>query len=221
MTPPKAVFFDLDGTLVDSAPDFFEVVNSLRHDDGLAPLAHELIREQVSNGGLALACLTWNIAKDHPLIWDYRQRLLDRYSLMLGLHSRLFSGFATVLDALAQAQVHWGIVTNKPREYAVPLLHNLRIHTELLICPEDVTQRKPHPEPLLKAAEHFQLKASDCWYVGDHVRDIESAKAADMPSVAALFGYIEKDVNPKDWQADFYIHNPLELLTLMNPKSPA
>lgn len=215
MYKTKAVFFDLDGTLVDSAPDFYEVVNSLRLEAGFDALDHNTIREQVSNGGVALSCLTWEISTDHPNIMYYRQKLLDRYTDCLGKNSGLFEGFEPVLKHLEQHNLPWGIVTNKPRPLAAPLLKNLNIHTELLICPEDVVNRKPHPEPLLKAAEFFNVNAQECLYVGDHVRDIESAIAAKMPSVAALFGYIEPHVNPKDWQADFYIDTPAELLPLL------
>lgn len=217
---PKAIFFDLDGTLVDSAPDFFSVVNDLRAEDGLDALPYASIREQVSNGGLALACLTWQIQPDHPHSADYRLRLLTRYSEHLGQHSGLFDGFDTVLNELRARGIDWGIVTNKPRQYAEPLLERLRIQPPLLICPEDVTKRKPHPEPLLKAAAHFGHSACECLYVGDHLRDIESAIAAQMPSVAALFGYIEAQSDPYRWGADYLIHSPVELLTLLNPCHP-
>lgn len=212
----KAVFFDLDGTLVDSAPDFYAVVNSLRLEEGRDELPHPTIRDQVSNGGIHLSCLTWDITPSHPDIMIYRQRLLDRYTEYLGNYSSLFEGFAPVLSYLEKSNIAWGIVTNKPRPYAVPLLNKLRIDTELLICPEDVVNRKPHPEPLIKAAQFFDVGSKDCIYVGDHVRDIESAIAANMPSVAALFGYIESDVDPKDWGADFYIDTPAELMPLLS-----
>lgn len=211
----KAVFFDLDGTLVDSAPDFYAVVNSLRLEDGRTELPHPLIRDQVSNGGIHLSCLTWDIPPNHPDIMVYRQRLLDRYTDYLGSYSGLFEGFAPILSYLEKTNIAWGVVTNKPRLYAAPLLEKLKIDTQLLICPEDVVNRKPHPEPLIKAAQFFDVSVNDCLYVGDHVRDIESAIAANMPSVAALFGYIEPNVNPKDWLADFYINTPAELLPLL------
>lgn len=215
MHKTKAVFFDLDGTLVDSAPDFYAVINSLRAEEGRDELPHSIIRDQVSNGGVHLACLAWDITPDHPEIMPYRQRLLDRYSEYLGNFSGLFEGFAPVLTYLEEANIAWGIVTNKPRPYAAPLIEKLNIKTDLLICPEDVVNRKPHPESLIKAAQFFNVSIKDCLYVGDHVRDIEAAIAANMPSVAALFGYIEPEVNPKDWQANFYIDTPAELLPLL------
>lgn len=216
IAPPKAVLFDLDGTLVDSAPDFDSVVNSLRAEEGLNALPYEKIREQVSNGGIALACLAFEITREHPDLMQYRQRVLDRYEYGIGTHSHLFKGFEQVLPKLDNAAIRWGIVTNKPRLYAELLITKLKLDSAVMICPEDVPQRKPHPAPLLKAAQDLQLKATQCWYVGDHARDIEAAIAAQMPSVAALFGYIEPHVNPKDWHADFYIEQPQDLLTLLS-----
>lgn len=213
---PKAVLFDLDGTLVDSAPDFESVVNSLRAEEGLQPLPYQAIREQVSNGGLALACIAFNITRDHPEIMSFRQRVLDRYEQNIGTHSHLFKGFEQVLAQLEHHGLSWGIVTNKPRFYAELLVDRLKIHAPVMVCPDDVVNKKPHPEPLFKAAHALGLEAQQCWYVGDHARDIESAIAAKMPSVAALFGYIEAQVNPQDWQADFYIEQPQDLLTLLS-----
>lgn len=212
---PQAVLFDLDGTLVDSAPDFYAVVNSLRAEDGLPALAHPTIREQVSNGGMALARLTWNLPVDHPDTGDYRLRLLARYSEHIGSASSLFPGFDQTLQELQKAGIRWGIVTNKPRPYTEPLLQRLGIHAAVVVCPDDVSKPKPHPEPLLKAAADLNLAAYQCWYVGDHIRDIDAARAAGMPSVAALFGYVEAGDDPQQWQADYSINQPQDLLHLL------
>lgn len=213
---PKAVLFDLDGTLVDSAHDFYDVVNSLRADDGLAPLPTAAIREQVSNGGMALARLTWGLDKDDPRVGDYRLRLLDRYLDNIGTKSGLFAGFAETLAAFERANIAWGIVTNKPRLYTEALLKRLGIEAAAVVCPDDVSKPKPNPEPLLKAADILGLAAQECWYVGDHLRDIEAARSANMVSVAALFGYIESGDDPLSWQADHNIEQPQQLLTLLN-----
>lgn len=212
---PQAILFDLDGTLVDSAPDFESVVNSLRQEENLRPLPFKLIREQVSNGGVALAALAYEIDRDHPNIMHYRQKVLDRYLENIGTHSQLFSGFNEVLNELKKLEIQWGIVTNKPRLYAELLVERLHINAPVMVCPEDVPQRKPHPDPLFKAAKDLQVDPLKCWYVGDHQRDIEAAIAANMPSIAALFGYIEPHTNPQDWQADAYIATPEELLSLL------
>lgn len=216
MNQPAAVLFDLDGTLVDTAPDFYGVVNSLRADDGLPPLPSPQIREQVSNGGMALARLTWNLPDGDPQLPACRLRLLARYSEHLGSASGLFPGFAQTLQSLTGAGIRWGIVTNKPRPYTEPLLHRLQISAAVVVCPEDVSHAKPHPEPLLKAASQLGLTASDCWYVGDHRRDIDAARAAGMVSISALFGYIEAGDDPHTWQADHHIAQPQDLLTLLH-----
>lgn len=215
MQKPAAILFDLDGTLADTAPDFIDVVHSLRQDDDLPPLTDDAIRQQVSNGGLALACLTWNIASDDPQAWPLRQRLLDRYEQLIGQRARLFPGFETLLPALEQQQIRWAIVTNKPRLYTDLLLPRISVHCDVVVCPEDVEHRKPAPDALLKAAHDLGLSAEQCWYVGDHIRDIEAARAAGMLSIAATFGYIEDGDDPASWQADRYIATPQALLSLL------
>ncbi|MCT7358556.1 HAD-IA family hydrolase [Thalassolituus pacificus] len=215
LTRPKAILFDLDGTLVDSAPDFYAVVNGLRQEAGKASLTDASIREQVSNGGAALTRLTWEIDDSQADFADYRARLLARYSDHIGSASALFPGFAETLSWLNQEQILWGIVTNKPRPYTEPLLQRLNIQAAVVVCPDDVSHAKPHPEPLLKAAADLGLQAADCWYVGDHIRDIDAALAAGMLSIAATFGYIESGDDPRDWQADLQIDQPHDLITLL------
>ncbi len=215
LTPPKAILFDLDGTLVDTAPDFYDVVNSLRADEGLPALDHERIREQVSNGGIALACLTFEITADHNDIQAYRMRVLDRYSTCIGSLSGYFPGFDETIKGIEAAGIRWGIATNKPRAYTDPLLANLGIHCDSVICPEDVRQSKPAPDALLLGAQQLNVNASECWYVGDHLRDMEAAKAAGMLAIAARFGYLEASDNGSLWPADLWIEQPTDLLTLI------
>ena len=216
---PQAILFDLDGTLVDTAPDFFGVVNSLREEDGRAPLPHERIREQVSNGGLALGCLTFEVTPDHPDAQVMRQRLLDRYVDLIGSASLVFPGFDEVLALCHQQSVPWGIVTNKPRLYTDMLMPRLALNPAVVICPEDVSRSKPSPEGLLLAAEKLGVDASECWYVGDHLRDIEAANNAGMTAIAALFGYIEESDDPHVWPSDLWIKQPQDLNTLLNMSS--
>lgn len=215
MQTPAAILFDLDGTLADSAPDFFATVNSLRAEDGLPAFAFDTVRQQVSNGGAALTRLTWGISEEHPEFWQRRQRLLDRYQQLIGTAGGLFPGYTEVLNYFTATALPWGIVTNKPRLYTDLLLPKLNIHAGVVICPEDVVNRKPAPDPLLKAAALLGLAAADCWYVGDHIRDIESARAAGMRAIAATFGYIEEDNDPLSWQADDYIASPLDLIPML------
>jgi phosphoglycolate phosphatase len=215
LVQPKAILFDLDGTLVDTAPDFYDVVNSLRADEGLAALEHERIREQVSNGGIALACLTFEVTADHPEIQAYRMRVLDKYSACLGSLSGYFPGFAETIKAIEATGIRWGIATNKPRAYTDPLLTNLGIRCDSVICPEDVSQSKPAPDALLLAAQQLNINAKNCWYVGDHKRDMEAAKAAGMLAIAARFGYLEAHDDGSSWPVDHWIEQPTDLLTLI------
>ncbi len=212
-TPPKAILFDLDGTLIDSAPDFFSVINELRAEAALPALADDTIRAQVSNGGMALTQLTWEIDPHHPEFMNCRHTLLERYLANIGQSSGLFQGFSDVLAELEQRQIAWGIVTNKPRRYTDALLARLQLDVPLVICPEDVQNPKPHPEPLLLAAQQLTLNCADCWYVGDHLRDIEAGKAANMTTIAAAFGYVEASDTIEQWQADWIIQHPSDLLT--------
>ncbi|MCA6065062.1 HAD family hydrolase [Thalassolituus marinus] len=212
---PAAILFDLDGTLADTAPDFFDVVNGLREQSGLPRLSNETIREQVSNGGAALTRLTWEINDDHPQFPQRRQQLLDQYEQVVGFSGKLFEGFDELLKRLGLLGISWGVVTNKPRLYTDLFLHRQGINSPVVICPEDVANRKPAPDALLKAAEHLNTEASLCWYVGDHIRDIEAAKAAGMTSIAACYGYIETHDNPDNWQADYQIHSANDLLSLI------
>ncbi|MCY0965827.1 HAD-IA family hydrolase [Parathalassolituus penaei] len=212
---PRAILFDLDGTLLDSAPDFYEVVNSLRRQDGLSELPTAQIREQVSNGGAALTCLTWNIQRDDPVFDKLRVRFLDHYRHYVGSASRLFPGFTAVLAELELLGIQWGIVTNKPRRFTEPLLAKLGINAPVVICADDVPNAKPAPDALLLAASKLDLEPQQCWYVGDHIRDIDAARNASMFSIAALFGYIESSDDPASWNADASIQRPDQLLTLL------
>ncbi|WP_221801229.1 HAD-IA family hydrolase [Oceanobacter mangrovi] len=212
---PHAILFDLDGTLVDTAPDFYGVVNSLRLEIGKSELPVDTIRKQVSNGGAALAELTWEISREQADFLDYRNRLLDRYADQLAVGSGLFAGFDAVLQELELIGIQWGIVTNKPRRFSVPLLQKLGIHTRSLICADDLSRAKPDPEGLLKCAAELGVEASACWYVGDHIRDIQAGKAAGMFAIGAEFGYIDDLDNPANWQADAYITQPADLITLL------
>lgn len=217
---PEAILFDLDGTLVDTAPDFFAVVNGLRQDQGKEKLADDTIREQVSNGGAALTRLAFDypdqagrdLASASAVFINHRQQLLDRYFDNIGTLSSFFPGFEAVITELEKQDIRWGIVTNKPRLYTDELLKKLNIQCDVVICPDDVSKSKPDPEPLFKAAEILALQPQQCWYVGDHIRDIQAGKAADMYTLAASFGYIEADDSAENWQADAIIDAPEALL---------
>jgi len=224
---PKALLFDLDGTLMDTAPDFFPTVNTLRKEHNLPALADDLIRQQVSNGGRALTRLALdmpqvvgNIAGDE-LFENKRQRLLDLYVEHIASQSNLFPGMIELLETCNKNSLPWGIVTNKPRQYTEILLERLAERLPILaqcaivVCPDDVERTKPFPDPLYLAADKLELDAKDCWYLGDHIRDIEAGKAASMLTIATLYGYIEPHDKPEDWKADIMVHTVEEITRLL------
>ncbi|MEH6448754.1 MAG: HAD-IA family hydrolase [Oleispira sp.] len=223
LAKPQALLFDLDGTLMDTAPDFFPTVNTLRKEHGLPPLADDLIRQQVSNGGRALTRLaldmpqvTGNIAGDEGFE-NKRQRLLDLYIEHIASQSNLFPGMIELLETCNKNALPWGIVTNKPRLYTEILLERLAKRLPILdqcaivVCPDDVERTKPFPDPLYLAADKLKVDAKDCWYLGDHIRDIEAGKAANMLTIATLFGYIEPHDQPENWKADIMVNTVEEI----------
>lgn len=213
-----AVLFDLDGTLIDTAADFAWVLNQLLTQNQRRNLNYTAIRKRVSDGASAMIKLGFACDELHPQFTLWKQQFLDLYEQNLARESQLFPGMQQVLSELAQNQIPWGIVTNKPRRYADALLKNLNLdqHCACLICPDDVSQTKPNPEGLLAAAEQLGIAANKCWYVGDHQRDIEAAHNAGMKSVAASYGYVENMDQVKQWQAMYCIDQPVQLLQLVN-----
>lgn len=200
----KAVLFDLDGTLVDTADEFVPVVQTLRAEHGRGPMEPDRIRSSVSNGARALVSLGLSIAEDTPGFEEKRLRLLELYSEVIGTLASPYPGINSLLHALQARGIRWGISTNKPRPYTEPLLEKLNIQPApgSVVCPEDVTHRKPHPESLYKNCKQLQCAPHEAIYIGDHRRDIEAGKRAGMFTIAAAYGYIEPDDNAADWGAD-------------------
>ena len=213
----EAVLFDLDGTLIDTAPDFVRVVNLLRQEDNLPPLAASLVRAQVSNGARALITLAFDIKEGDAGFAEKLQQLLDLYLSNLAEESALFDGLDELLEVLEQQNIPWGIVTNKPRLYTVPLLEGLNLteRCAVVICPDDVTHKKPHPEPLLMACKAINASPNKTLYVGDHIRDIASGNSAQNSTIAVSWGYIDEGEDLNLWSADHIIHTSEELLQLL------
>ena len=212
------VLLDLDGTLIDTADDFVLCLNDLRHTHDLAPLPAEQIRKVVSDGARAMITLGFNLAEGEIGFNERKQQFLDLYLNNIARKSQLFNGLNTSLKWCEHNQIPWGIVTNKPRLYSEALLNALNLSDRLstLVCPDDVTHTKPHPEPLLKACKEIQINPAQCLYVGDHARDIEAGKRANMPTIAAAYGYVHSDDEALSWQADWCISSPEHLNTLLN-----
>lgn len=213
---PQAILFDLDGTLVDTAPDLANATNVLRSHHGLAPLPFEEIRREVSNGGNALVTLALGLDINSSEHIQAREFLLDAYEQAVAVHSRVFSPLDVWLNEWHRNGQPWGIVTNKPRRYTLPLLETLNLQPGALLCADDLSVKKPAPEPLWEAAKRLKVKPEQCWYVGDHVRDIEAAVAAGMTAVAVGYGYTSKEDNYRDWPADIWFEECEALVDALN-----
>ncbi len=203
----KAVLFDLDGTLIDTAADFIRIIQDMCHDKGCEIVAAEAIRTQVSEGARAMVKLVYpELEVDDPVFLAHRQRFLDLYGADIAVETDLFEGMYPLLDALEQRQIPWGIVTNKPGFLTEPLLAAL---PELASCGVTVSAdtlpvRKPDPAPMFFACERLGIAASQCLYVGDHVRDIEAGRNAGMRTAVAGWGYLNDDEDPALWGADLH-----------------
>lgn len=210
----EAVLFDLDGTLIDTAPDMGDALNRLLIEEGHTPLPMETIRPQVSRGGLVLTRLAFGSLVAEVEIEPLRLRFLQHYHDGIANRSSLFPGMSQVLTQLEEWGIPWGIVTNKPEWLTLPLLEKLDLEQrcQVMIGGDTLKQKKPHPLPLLTAARRLSVKPDHCIYVGDDERDIVAGKAACMQTVVAAYGYIEIDTNINAWQADAIIASPLELL---------
>lgn len=213
----KGVLFDLDGTLLDTAPDMAQALNRLRTEHGQQTLGFAQIRPHVSHGALALVRLGFPQADDAEVA-ALRTRFLELYSGDLATQTRLFPGFESVLQQLDTWRLRWGVVTNKPAFLTEPLLAALQLagRTACIVSGDTLTQRKPHPAPLLHAADLMGVDARDCVYVGDAERDVRAAHAAGMSALIALFGYVGEHDQPQAWNADAMISEPNELLAWLD-----
>jgi len=200
----KAVIFDLDGTLVDTADEFVPVVQQLRAEHGMDAMDPQRIRASVSNGARALVALGLDLDEARPEFEGKRLRLLELYREVLGTLAAPYPGIATLLARLQEAGLTWGIATNKPRAFTVPLLERLGLQPPpaSVVCPDDVGERKPHPESLYRNCLELGCAPHEAIYIGDHARDIEAGRRAGMYTIAAGYGYIEPGDDPRRWGAD-------------------
>ncbi|KAF0192569.1 MAG: 2-phosphoglycolate phosphatase [Gammaproteobacteria bacterium] len=210
----RTVLFDLDGTLADTAPDLAHALNQTLAGQGRAPLPFEQIRPVVSHGGTALLRLGFQIPADTPEFEGLREQFLQTYRRHIGDRTRLFPGIDEVLAALQVQGLNWGVVTNKPRWLTEPLMAALGLTARAasIVSGDSTTNRKPHPEPMLRACREAGSDARHCLYVGDAERDIEAGRRAGMKTLVALFGYLGDDDHPETWQADGMVKQPLEIL---------
>jgi phosphoglycolate phosphatase len=200
----KAVVFDLDGTLLDTAPEFVAVVQQLRGEHQLPPLDAQLIHAHVSDGARAMVSLALDIQADHENFESERLRFLDIYQARLGTATQPYPGIVDLLARLQAAGIGWGISTNKPSYLTLPLMDSLALQPApaSIVCADHVSQPKPHPEPLLLNCRQLQCDPGQAIYIGDHLRDIEAGRAAGMYTIAAAYGYIHQAEDPDSWGAD-------------------
>ena len=210
----KGILLDLDGTLVDTAPDMGGALNNLLVEENLAPLPLERIRPYVSRGGLVLTRLGFADKVPEQEIEPLRLRFLDHYHAMITDSSRLFDGFDSILGELERRGIPWGIVTNKPEWLTHPLLDGLGLsgRAGVVIGGDTLEKRKPDPLPLQVAAQRIGVDCASCVYVGDDERDVIAGRAAGMKTLVAAYGYIEADVDIDAWGADGTIQAPADLL---------
>lgn len=212
----RAVLFDLDGTLVDTAPDMVAVLQSMQRDHNRAPLTYELGRSYVSNGSVGLVAIGFPDSGDE-MREQLRLEYLERYALKVCERSTVFAGLDVLLRQLDEGGIPWGVVTNKPQRFTNPLLAALKLDDRLACCVsgDTLTLRKPNPAPLLHACELAGIDASESMYVGDSIRDIEAGQAAGMATIAAAYGYVTPEDSAAAWGADSIASDTQELAKIV------
>ncbi len=212
----SAVLFDLDGTLLDTAPDMVAALDALRAEEAAGPLPYAAARAQVSNGALGLLRFAFGELPETSRS-RLHQRYLELYAARLAVHTQLFPGMDAVIGWLEAATIPWGVVTNKPAALTEPLLATLglRARCACVVSGDTTAERKPHPLPLQHALDAIASDAARSVYVGDAARDIAAGRAAGMHTIAALYGYIPPGEVPQQWGADYHVSDPAALVPLL------
>ncbi len=213
---PQAIFFDLDGTLIDSAPDLAAAADKLRTDRGLPSIAYERYRPMAGAGARGMLRIAFDMSPDHVAYEAYREEFYVNYERSLTARTFAFEGVDGLLEAIKTKRMPWGIVTNKSKRFTNPLAAQmLLLHGAAAVISGDSTPHtKPHPEPVLAAARTAGVDPTQCWYVGDDKRDIESGRAAGMLTVAACWGYMGEHA-VQSWGADAVLDHPSQLLEML------
>lgn len=220
---PACVLFDLDGTLVDTAPDLAYAANQVRIEQGLAPLPIGDYRSSASGGARGMLKVALDVEPERADYPALKNGFLTHYRAHLAHDSRLFPGVADLLQRLQRNGIRWGIVTNKVRSLTQPLIDALDLQRQAacVVCGDCTPNPKPAPDPILLAARQSGVAVRDCIYVGDDLRDIQAGAAAGMRTVAAAWGYLGLHPNPHDWNADVVVDTPAELLELIELRRAA
>ena len=212
---PRAVLFDLDGTLADTAPDLAAAVNWMRTERGLEPTPYAILRPTASAGARGMIGAAFGLAPGDEGYEELRVQWFERYQSAMAVHSTLFDGIPDLLDGIAAAGMAWGIVTNKPARFTDPLVPLIGLARAGCVISGDTTPHaKPHPAPLLEAARRLDIAPAHCWYVGDDLRDIEAGRATGMITVACNWGYCGS-IDPATWGADHLLDTPQQLLQML------
>jgi 2-phosphoglycolate phosphatase len=213
----QAVLFDLDGTLIDSAPDLGAAADKLRTDRGMPPLPLEHYRPMAGAGARGMLGVAFGMAPDHPDFPTLREEFFRNYEACLTERTRAFDGIAELVEAILQRGMPWGVVTNKAMRFTVPLTRAMPLFSSasVVIAGDTTPHAKPHPAPLLEAARQLGLAPQLCVYVGDDERDVAAGRAAGMATVAASYGYLGSRSDVAAWGADANARTPLELLSLL------
>lgn len=213
----QAVLFDLDGTLIDSAPDLAGTGNDMRKARGLPPLPYESFRPMVGAGARGMLGIALQVTPEAPDFVALREEFLSRYEARMSQQTHVFEAMQPVLAKLQANGVPWGIVTNKAERFTLPLARTLSLHEHAaaIVGGDTTPHSKPHPAPLLEAARRLGIAPDACVYVGDDLRDVQAGRAAGMATVAAAWGYLGQGDPIGAWGADHVIESPDELLNLL------
>ncbi|HZV64329.1 MAG TPA: HAD-IA family hydrolase [Telluria sp.] len=212
---PRAILFDLDGTLADTAPDLAAAVNKLRTERGLEPTPYALLRPTASAGARGMIGAAFGLTPGDAGYEELRVQWFNHYQAAMAVHSTLFDGVPALLDAIAQAGMAWGVVTNKPARFTDPLIPLIGLaHAGCVVSGDTTPHAKPHPAPLLEAAQRLGIAPEHCWYVGDDLRDVEAGRAAGMATVACGWGYCGS-IEPATWGADYLLDSPAALVATL------
>lgn len=222
MTNIKTILFDLDGTMVDTAPDLGLALNMQRERHGLPPLAQETIRPFASHGSRGLLGIGFDLTPADEAFAAMRDEYLDLYDEVFTRAPALFDGMGEVLEVLESAGMQWGVVTNKPRRFTGRLMQALALQSRAacIVSGDDAERPKPYPDTLLLACELALCPPETCIYVGDAERDIVAGHAAGMRTVVARYGYLDEYDQPETWHAEFMIDAPQELLQRLGLQNP-
>ena len=209
----NTILFDLDGTLIDTAPDLAYALNALLLENGLSKKPYEKIKPLVAFGGKALIQFGFDCDESHPEFTNRHLRILEIYTDNIDQFSKTFDGIDVLLKIIKERKMYWGIVTNKPENLTNLLLEKLGLKPDVVVCGDTLEYNKPHPAPLLYACAQLGVSTQHCWFVGDDKNDMVAGKNAQIKTVAVTYGYGKVK---QDWGYDYLIEQPSEILELMN-----